>query len=226
LIKMTGKPIQIAHANILLLCKSDTQNGYFYTLSLYEPHGSLFKMSALKNLIDNFVEVFLQYCVEEGILIRYHGRNFISCPEGIQSYTTGLDVGYCLAYSYFWYYCFLMCLHEITLYMDVDRSSLTYYVTYFLTYLERKIVKTFSPRELYLIVQNFINKITERFYVLLEERKLDVDIVPFFSRDIVFYPDRYRKKVKNDSCVDCMTNVVFQEEKMPTFTPSRKKWSL
>lgn len=86
-----------AHRNVVL-CEYDNSSKKVM-LNYYEPHGTLKGFSKKYGIID----ILDKLKKDSNGFINYNYNN-IACPYGIQSELYGLDIGYCVMFSFLWIY--------------------------------------------------------------------------------------------------------------------------
>jgi hypothetical protein len=99
---------ELAHENIIFVYK----NPYVgITMTIYEPAGSM--TSTTDTETNNFLQYFAtSYGLRFNIPTYVLPRTSISCYMGLQSVVdnAGLDIGYCVMYSYLWAYMAIRCI--------------------------------------------------------------------------------------------------------------------
>lgn len=150
------------HSNIIISYYDVNAKALF--LSVYEPHGvnplneedSLPHYKKVDNLVSDITNVLnLSGIVKASIV----PRTIVSCPIGSQAYTED-EMGYCLMFSYFWFYCILSRI--------VNREPQNKIMR-----LENELITTLSPSQLMTIVTKFAVLITNESIRLAPKFKLD-----------------------------------------------------
>jgi len=146
-----GNPNNKGHVNIVIICKENDN----FLIALYEPHGTISTDNTFMKISNTFIDYF-RYFVNKNTY--YIPRIDISCLKGLQSYSED-KIGYCVTFSFFWYYCFLMVIRDI----NIDLSLHVFYQI--IQVIERIIMLNFTKEELLQAIYAFANILTETFYL-------------------------------------------------------------
>jgi len=139
------------HLNILLIYKiSDT-----YNIFLYEPNGYMYN-NGLTEVRDYFRVLLESYTERMGIKAKFFQPQ-VSCPRGLQKFG-GDKYGYCIMFSYFWYY------NLISIIRDIHEKKTKYSIGKIIANLEKRMTHEYFPTEMLEAIRKFSIMWIERNY--------------------------------------------------------------